>query len=332
MDSNTHITSKKYKTIGKLLEAPVKSIILVSINEKNDDIRNYLFEWLYLNHYSKKKPIINNLTARIHNINNKASYYYVMKYAFNDIDITKSKTTTHILNAECIQLCKQMYTIQPSLTGAFLDYLIRRIICEQILQPFHDSRAEWGKSFNQFCQFEYNCYDMVANTLEHKTCDILSEILITSLSHTLFFGGIPKKEHVDDILDLLKTPTINNVLLTPLMQLCAGLQNHEKNHILINPGLGFKIPQFDNKSIGADCDLIINDVLYDIKCTVGDKTIYEILQLLGYASLYNCNPRHTSSIKIQNISIMNVLQGEITNYDISDITEEQMFSYLKMLM
>lgn len=54
MDNNTKIKSKKYKTIGELLQAPIKSITLVSINEKDTNIKTYLFEWLYLNHYGKK--------------------------------------------------------------------------------------------------------------------------------------------------------------------------------------------------------------------------------------------------------------------------------------
>lgn len=46
MDSLTLITSKKYKTIGELLKSPIKSIILVSNNEKNEDIRSYLYDLL----------------------------------------------------------------------------------------------------------------------------------------------------------------------------------------------------------------------------------------------------------------------------------------------
>lgn len=53
MNNETKITSKKYKTIGELLQAPVKSIIIVSIKEKDSNVKTYLFEWLYQNYYSK---------------------------------------------------------------------------------------------------------------------------------------------------------------------------------------------------------------------------------------------------------------------------------------
>jgi hypothetical protein len=93
--------------------------------------------------------------------------------------------------------------------------------------------------------------------------------------------------------------------------------------------LGYSIPLLENKKIPSDCDLVIDDVLYDIKCTSGEKLIYEILQLLGYASLLECNPNFNK--KINNVSIINLLQGYIMNYDISYITKEQMIKYLKIL-
>ena len=46
MDNDTKITSKKYKTLGELLQAPIKSIILVSVKEKDSNVKTYLFEWL----------------------------------------------------------------------------------------------------------------------------------------------------------------------------------------------------------------------------------------------------------------------------------------------
>jgi hypothetical protein len=207
---------------------------------------------------------------------------------------------------------------------------MRRIISEKLAQPFYDGRS--GCSDDGLIQLPIDrvkSYDIAVNTSKYKTDDILTEIFITSLSHTLAFGGIPNQEKVNSILNLLKTPEIIEVFLTPIKQLCMDLTN-EKKKILLNPCLGYKIPLLDNKGIPSDCDLIIDDILYDIKCTIGDKSVYEILQLLGYASLINCNPFY--GIKINNISIINLLQGQINNYDISFITLEQMISYLKILI
>lgn len=453
------ITSKKYKTIGELLKSPIKSIIQVSNNEKNDVIKLYLYDWLYKNHYSSIK-MTGNLTTRIKNISNKPCYYYIMKECFNNIDCSKFKTTKNILNNECIEIIKIMHSIDSSLTGTFLDYLVRRIICEITQQTFYDSRAEsqiynnnqinlilnnedvwtfiinddfnlWsvfknpstkseciigitcGDNFivkakkNEWLNIEYKdytgwvrylipkcvdfankefdendyienkyiqrvepntsphicshgcirrfeklvfhgklpnyipeckiyeclniCYEKSKNTELYASIDIMKELFITSLSHTISFGGCPEQNKVNKILGLIKSTTnIEDVFYLPLKKMCKELvKENETSNILLNPILGFQIPALNNKNIPSDCDIVINDILYDMKCTRGDNSIYEILQLLGYTSLLNCVPQLNK--KINKMSIINLLQGHIVNYDISYITTAQMVNYLKIL-
>ena len=461
MDSLTLITSKKYKTIGELLKSPIKSIILVSNNEKNEEIRSYLYDWLYKNHYSKIK-MVGNLTTRIKNISNKPCYHYIMKECFNKIDYSNfNKTTKKILNDECIQFIKTMHSIDSSLTGTFFDYLVRRIICEITKKTFHDSRAEgqihndnkinlildneevWtyirNDDFNSWAVFKepsiksdkiisidqcdnfivkdkknewlnieyrnYNgwiryripncvdfankefdkneyienkyiqrvepntsthicshgcirrfekcvfhgklpdyvpackldeclniCYEKSENTELYASINIMIELFITSISHTISFGGCPEQNKVNEILDLIKSTTnIEDVFYLPLKNLCQELvKENETPNILLNPALGYPIELLDNKKIPADCDLVINNYLYDIKCTTGENSVYEFLQLLGYASLLNCNSTKFHN-KVDNISIINLLQGYIVNYDISYITKDQMVNYLRFL-
>lgn len=460
MDSLTLITSKKYKTIGELLKSPIKSIIQVSNGEKNEDIKSYLYEWLYNNHYSTKR-MVGSLTARIKNISNQPCYYHIMKECFSNVGSSNfNKTTTKILNDECIHFIKKLHIIDPSLTGTFLDYLVRRIICEIKKIHFHDSRAacqihndnkinlildneevwtyiindkfdSWGvfknhsiksdriidirqgdnfivkAKKNEWLNIEYKnytgwvrylipncvdfankeldkneyienkyiqrvepntsthicshgcirrfekcvfhgilpdyvpeckldeclniCYEKSKNTELYVSIDIMKELFITSLSHTISFGECPYQNKVNEILDLIKhTINIEEMFYLPLKNLCLELvRENETPNILLNPALGFKIPALDNKTIPADCDLVINDILYDIKCTCGDNSIYEILQLLGYASLLNCVPQFNK--KINNISTINLLQGNLVNYDISYITTDQMVNYLRIL-
>lgn len=345
MDNNTKITSKKYKTIGELLQAPIKSIILVSINEKDNNVKTYLFEWLYENYYSKKE-MYGSLTNRIKNINNKPCYYYIIKNVFNNIDILQhNKQTKQILNDDCLNFIKKLHNIEPSLTGTFLDYLMRRIICEKTNNSFYDSRAEIECNcvafrasiscndkefiFNKLPITMNDSYKNTKNTTLYKTENILLEIFITSLSHILAFCGIPNQDKVNNIINLIQnTSNIIKLFYLPLKQVCIELLRNQTD-ILLNPALGFQIPSLDNKSIPSDCDLVINDVLYDIKCTCGDNSIYEILQLLGYASLLSCVPKFTK--KINNISVINLLKGYMINYNISYITIEQMINYLKVL-
>jgi len=174
----------------------------------------------------------------------------------------------------------------------------------------------------------YESYEKTKDTLLYKTEKILLEIFITSLSHTLAFGGIPKEDTINNIINLINTTiNITEIFVLPLKILCENLlKNH--NNVLLNPGLGCELPML-NTHIPADCDLVIDNNLFDIKCTIGDKSIYEILQLLAYSCLLLYNPKF--NIKIDNILIINLLQGKLIKYVISDITNEQLMKYLKIL-
>jgi hypothetical protein len=332
MDSNTQITSKKYKTIGNLLKAPIKSIIIVANNEPNKIIQEYLYDWLYENYYSKKS-MIGNLTMRIKNIGNKCCYNYLMKNVFNNTDIlNKNKTTENILTLDCINIIKQLHSIEPSLTGVYLDYLLRRIICELINKNFNDSRSDHQDielMINNLSISIKECYKKAKDITLYKSQDILVEIFITSLSHTYAFGGIPNEDKLKTILEILQNTTnFIEIFFIPLKILCSNIIKNNTD-ILLNPALGgYEIPQI-NASIPSDCDLVVNNTLFDIKCTKGDNSIYEIFQLLGYSSLLNNNQRYNKHI--DNIQIINLLQGFTTNYDISYITNEEMINYLRIL-
>lgn len=334
MNTDTKLTSKKYKTLGELLNAPIKSIILVSIHEKDTEIKNYLYEWLYLNHYHKKE-MIGNLTSRVKNIANNPCYYYIVKNIFGGIDIKNYIiSNVQILNSECIEFMKIIHSIEPSLHGVFMDYLIRRIISEKMEKDFYDSKSELLNGPEDFTCDELTInmndnYEISKNTKDYKTKDIIKEIFITSLFHIMGITGILDKKSIVEILRLLKnTQNIIEILVIPLEELCNELIKNTDD-ILLNPALGFNIPELDDKHIPSDCDVIIDDVLYDIKCTSGNKEIYEILQLMGYASIINCSSELNK--KINTISIINLLRGYIIKYDISYIINEQMIEYLKIL-
>jgi len=174
----------------------------------------------------------------------------------------------------------------------------------------------------------YESYIKAKDTLLQKTENILLEIFITSLSHTLAFGGIPKEDKINNIINLINTTIdINEIFINPLKNLCNDLL-HKHNSILLNPTLGCELPML-NTGISADCDLVIDNTLIDIKCTIGDKSIYEILQLLAYSCLLLYNPKF--NMKIKSIQIINLLQGKMIKYDISGITNEQLMKYLKIL-
>jgi hypothetical protein len=123
------------------------TVLSRSISKMKDSAeRDYLIKWVFENYYLKKKlkrTILRNLTAIIKdNFTNKISYCEIMRRCFDDVDILNSnKTNKKILDEDSCKIIQQMHSINASLTGTFLDYLIRRIICEIRNTEFIDSRA-----------------------------------------------------------------------------------------------------------------------------------------------------------------------------------------------
>ena len=343
MDPNTPLTSKKYKTLEELLVAPMKSIILVTGKERNNAVREYLCSWLYANHYGNK-PMIGNLIQRIKIFDNIPCYQYIIKNAFNNVDIMKDNVSfRYILNVNSVKFIKKIHSIEPRLNGSFLNYLIRRIICEMLNKEFYDQRA------NDLCQNitldkkeELNLEDkkeedkkelnlLLDNiSLSYTKCKDMSwkikDIFMTSLSHGISFGWQPDNIKINAIISLLSNDC--EILIDSLKKLCNDIIPSDRSDILLNPSLGYNIPEL-NKSIPADCDIIINNVIYSIKCTKAIKSINDLLQLLGYSALVDCSP--TLNKRIEHITILNLLEGCIVSYDITAFNKEHMLNYLRML-
>ena len=132
---------------------------------------------------------------------------------------------------------------------------------------------------------QHLCYKKAKDTLNYKTKDIIVEMLITSLFHSEAFGHAPQQEHFNKMLEGLTTDNnVPNIMIASLTSLCYNLIK-DKDNILLNPALGGKLDGID-KTIPADADLVIDDILYDIKCTKGRTPIRDITQLLGYSSLF----------------------------------------------
>ena len=172
-----------------------------------------------------------------------------------------------------------------------------------------------------YCQYE--CYNKVKNTEKYKIKDIIVDIFMVSLCHSEVFGGCPNHEKVALILNEINNQKFYNDFIIPFYDYCIKLLNY-KTQIYLNPTTGCK-----ENNIPSDCDLILDNQLIDIKCTKGDNTIYEILQLLGYSSLIYTNP--SIRVDIKSISIINILKGYEYIYDVSNISGDSLLNYLKIL-
>ena len=348
----TPIKSKSYSTIGDLLKAPVRSIISVTSRMEKCSERDFLYEWLYKNHYSKQ-TMEHNLTNRIKKISNKVCFDYFSKHCFNNLSLTDFKTKT-ILTEKSIAIITRLHTIEPSLCGTFIDYLMRRIICKIKYIDFNDSRvdrmvyvnkqidikntngnfcptiivdtSEPLRTFNKYNGVEYCNYDLYFKVKDKNSSikNIMNDIFLISLCHGESFGGRPNTKKVEAILNEINNPEFYNDFVCPFYNYCDELVKDKKN-IYLNPALGC----IEN-NIPGDCDIIIDNKLIDIKCTIGDNSIYEILQLLGYCSLGQNNPKY-NHIDIKEISIINLKKGIEYTYIIDNVTKDGLFKYLKIL-
>ena len=138
INDDTLLDGKKLSEWKKNISVLLRKLSLM----KKSTMRDYLDKWIFDNHLLKRK-IRANLTKIIKSsFMNKVSYREIMKRCFDDIDILNlNKTNKKILDEDSCKIIQQMHSINASLTGTFLDYLIRRIICELTNIEFTDSRA-----------------------------------------------------------------------------------------------------------------------------------------------------------------------------------------------
>jgi hypothetical protein len=353
INDDTIIASLRYNNIRDIKE-DIKYCINYTSHLKDIKLKRYLEDFLFENHY---KMIFKSgsLTDRLKNINSNICYNSIYRIIFNN-NYNDTIKKYNILPLKCTNIVKLLHSIDPSITGSFIDYLIRRIICELLNIDFDDSRASWLlNSIDHICnsedcryniEFEYqdeeafkkNCtlpycrlhsYNLTKLTNLYKTQDIINNIFITSLSHGEAFGECPNQDNVNKMLDMLKYNMFD--LYTPLMILCKNIIEN-KELIKLNPVFGGKLkPPVDKYNIPSDADLIINDCLIDIKCTKNksNSKCCEILQLLGYSALSSFNADNHK--KINKIMILNILEGSIYKIDISNITNKNYENYIKFL-
>ena len=353
INDDTIIASLRYNI--RDIKEDIKYCINYTSHLKEIKLKKYLEDFLFENHY---KMIFKSgsLTDRFKNINSNICYNSIYRNIFNN-NYNNTIKKYNILPLKCSNIVKLLHSIDPSITGSFIDYLIRRIICELLNIEFDDSRASRRlDSVDHICnseecrysiEFEYQdevevfkkictlpycrlqSYNLTKLTNLYKTQDIIKEIFITSLSHCEAFGVCPNQDNVNRILEILSSNLFD--LYTPLMILCKNIIKN-KETIKLNPVFGGKLKSpVDNYNIPSDADLIINDCLIDIKCTKNksNSKCCEILQLLGYSALSSFHTDNNK--KINKIMILNILEGSIYKIDISNITDKNYENYIKFL-
>lgn len=235
------------------------------------------------------------LTQRIRRVSNLVSYYEIIRRCFCNKDLLQRARVAEIMRVETCCAIRVMNSHNPLFTGFFIEQLILKSI-QGIKHTAHVSLTE--TIINQALRYASR------KDYHDKTCVIN---LVAELDAN-FYRDI---EHV-------------------ARQLCRKIKGRDKidSCILIN----HKLRGNYNFSIASECDLLINNTLYDIKCTRGElvnNRIYELLQLLGYSALFRINPKYRKIIS--EVVVINLLQGETRTYSVSDLTEANYKEYLAIL-
>lgn len=171
------------------------------------------------------------------------------------------------------------------------------------------------------------CYDKVKDVKRYKTTDIIEEIFLVSLFHCKSFGQCPNQNSVEKIVKELKNTSFKE-FVAYIGDIFSQFIS-DKTELYLNPALGGKIDKMD-KQIPSDCDIVIDDMLMELKCTNNTKNLkYEILQLLAYASLLKHNKKYDR--RINYIAIFNILHGTITIHNIKHISNDDLYEYIKLL-
>lgn len=226
---------------------------------------------------------------------------------------------------DCIGICliehiKKYH--QPgfySQNGTFHDYLVRRLISEFLDIPFFDTRtqkvldrAEKNTEYKIKVEKELykdmaNVYSKCENTEDYKSSDIIQDICKISFCHTFLFSeNIPKK-----YLEHIKQYEYKNFYKFIYENI---LKYIDKKIVCLNKDL-------TKNGMPADCDLIIGDILIDIKVSSKPPELGDILQILSYSALYEG--------KLKKCQIFNLLLGKIWSIDISDWSTASKENFLR---
>lgn len=300
INDNTLMFFGQYK--GKPLSTVIKDIGYVNWLLKNS-IKNceelVIINWLKKN--ITKTICGKNLTKRI------KSFLQVNDFSVfvNKFCPTNWKVTRDIISIPFNKFIIGIHHIKPDLAGNFIDYLVRRGICELLSIQFKDRSADLAQTVSSIndTKFPFNLDDSykVSKNLNNKTKDILYDVFIVSLTHFYRFGNLDTS-NANLIINFIK----NSDFQFDITDIQSILSIFNPKEIALNPELGI------SKKFPAEADLILDNNLLDIKVTKFDNDNLNFLQLIGYASL--CNLR---DYKINKIHVLNLYQNKIQSIDIS---------------
>jgi hypothetical protein len=228
------------------------------------------------------------------------------------------------LNTDIITFFEYIHKINSRMAGIFIDFLVKRIICELKENYFYDYHMmnkiiiieqedifwrEWNINFKDM-------YERVNNTYDHKCVDIIEDIFMISLSH-------PCPKNIDEINIILYQIKINKSLI--IKDLIPSIKNYFINREIVNNNF-----QIYYEGLEGTPDIITNDTIIDIKMSnIDSPYIYRnyFFQLIGYYMLYSLSIDKNITKKIV---IINYLKNYILTWEINwnIIDMKRFFTYI----
>lgn len=332
----TKITFGKYKglSIEDLIQKDVDYAMWACNNVKRPEI--FYLEKMLNNHKIQNTKtcmitnIVGNLTDRVTYIVNNCDIEYILKLCDLPCSVHDSQMLTLGLTSDVITCFTQLHRICPSVFGCYIDYLLRHFVSKTNNIQFKDTRTiitlassyDIDKDVSQeINKFWYNWKNsIIENAYEsccsnNSTSECLIEIYQVSLAHSFFFRQFQNTSKIIQLQEALH----NNIQTIHIF--LEQISNQLSGSVFkINPILG-------NLGIPADCDMVIDNIITEIKVTNQSNDIRDFCQLIGYTVLH----RSLYDDDIDFIQVINPLLNTRTIWNIKDWSYEGCAMFLKYL-
>ena len=113
-------------TVREFKELPIPKIIQYIRFLKNDDVKNYMCNWLYSNHYSKIE-LQGTLLTRVRKLNSNICLNFITNVCFDNYDFENNKNVINLDKTKLNHIIN-INKIYPSIGGLFWKSVIQRII------------------------------------------------------------------------------------------------------------------------------------------------------------------------------------------------------------
>lgn len=254
-----------------------------------------------------------NVTSIARSLCAKYKYKVIVKDILGGIDLIESTKSASFLSKKSLELINKLNAISGPITGSFLEYLTKCICCECYGIEYTDDIVLNMIPRSVAFQFPVSLSDAYMYVKLTGDCEQTAvEILYLSCSHALRFTSKINFDKIQQMVEVLETTTRLPYLIKDIKSMFKPIQSPS---VSVGPVFGYFMPQYGCQ-IPSDGDLIVDDIIYEIKCVKKVNEIYNFLQILFYYSLSKSLPKDDGYDLNEGI-VLNFYQGEYKRYNLS---------------